>query len=284
VSKRKERPLSELVLDDFLQEIDRTRSGFHLRDATFGLKEIEGQGGAEQALEEIILKVIKRNGQKICSRRRPLFSGVTPKVYGVKVGSSRFPRWRIRPKYLRPVLRTLLARALQTLVCLPAKDNKPTNTTHQLRALARHLLKASQEARSTFGCNETNSRIATYFRGSRDPGKERLYQIPGEMEWAGETLSTICAHTRLFGSKMDSPNPQVRFGLFVLGWIGQAAGQPRYELSRTLMSAAFAASNLEPPKWIDRLAIEMSSKRERRKSWVREIRRLFAEEATSGAT
>jgi len=219
VTRRKIKQLEGLVLDDFLQEMDRILNVFHFPELKFSLKGIEERPGAKEALEKIVSCVAKQNGSKIYSQRHPLFSGISPNMYAELVGSRNCARWRIRDEYLQPVLRALLERALQTLVQLPSKDNKEGDGARQLRTMASHLLKLADEARLLFASNVVQDRITTYYRGSQEPGKERLLQIAGQMKWAGETISTICERTMLIRPRMDSPNPQVRFALLILGWL-----------------------------------------------------------------
>jgi hypothetical protein len=258
-----------LVLDDFLGYMDQTRKDYHLGNSKLGLKEIEERPDAKEALEKIVSSVSKQNGSEIYSHRHSLLSGIGRGVYSKKVGSNNCPRWRIRPKYVRSVVRALLERALQTLVHLPTKDAKQRDSTEQLRTLASHFLKLADEARLTLANSMVRDRIATYYRCSREPGKERLFEVIAEMQRTSETLNTICARTGSIGVKMDSPNPQVRFALYIVGWLDVAAGGPRYDALNTLLSAAFDIVELPSPNWIERLAIEKHSKRRRRMACAR---------------
>ncbi len=283
VTRRKEKQLTGLVLDDLLREMDGILKGFHLPESKFGLKEIEECPVAKEALERLVSSVVKQNGSKIYSQRHPLFSGISPNVYAEPIGSRKCRRWRIREGYLQPVLRALFERALQTLVRLPSGDYKQGDSTRQLRTMASHLLALADEASITFTTNVVLDRIRTYYSGSREQGKERLFQIVGQMKCVGETLNTICERTMLIRAKMDSPNPQVRFALLILGWLDASSGGPQYETVKTLITGAFQASKLEAPKWVERLAIEMHSKRRRRMAWVRESLKFRHQRAQSQA-
>jgi hypothetical protein len=56
------------------------------------------------------------------------------------------------------------------------------------------------------------------------------------------------------------------------GWLEASTGTKQYAPLANLIAAAFAAaSDKEPPKWVDRLAIEMHRKVRRRRSWIRQI-------------
>jgi hypothetical protein len=72
---------------------------------------------------------------------------------------------------------------------------------------------------------------------------------------------------------MDSPKPQVRFALYLAGWIEACTGRKHYKHLQTLAVAAFAAADRhrEPPKWVDRLEIEMNRKMKKRRRWFKMI-------------
>jgi hypothetical protein len=269
MTKQKEMPAAKFVLDNFLEEIDQISKSSHVPKAHFGLKEIERYPRAKEALEGIIMRLMERNGLVVYSHRHPLVTGVSPNIYGEEAGLGGYPRWRIRTKYIRPAVRVLLERALQILVHMSPKDEMLTDNTRQLQTLASSLLTLSDKADKTFKSNVTKKRIAKWFVYSNEPNQERIFRLVAEMAWVGETINTICAETRLIKTRIDSPNPQVRFALYIVDWIDRLTGGPRYEAVSVLITAAFYAAKLEHPKWVERLAIEMFSKRNRRKSWDR---------------
>lgn len=106
--------------------------------------------------------------------------------------------------------------------------------------------------------------------GQENADFRRLMQAGEEIKWAGSTLKTI-AKRKLHRILPDSPNPQVRFALYMAGWTEKCTGQPRYDLLKTLIQAAFHSAGKTVPKWVERLEIEMQSKKKRRQAWADSI-------------
>jgi hypothetical protein len=59
--------------------------------------------------------------------------------------------------------------------------------------------------------------------------------------------------------------------MYVLGWVEVATGSPNYGSFTALIQAAFYAAGKSPPKWTDRLSLEMHHKRQWRKKWAQAI-------------
>jgi hypothetical protein len=257
--------MRRVVLDDFLHQIDETNRDYDLGEPKCSPEKPEIRAKAQKALEEIASSVIKKNGVAIYSRRHPVLSRISPQVYAGRVGSKGWPRWKIRPAYVQPVLHCVLERALGTLVSLPAKDPRRFDSTRGLRKLSAQLLKFADSMERTLIERTVAHRIIAYYRKTDRPGEERPFVLPKEMRWAADALNNVSARTGLIWSKQeDSPNPQVRFALLIIGWLTEAAGRPQFARLTTLFEAAFEAAGRGTPKWVYRLAIEMHSKRQRR--------------------
>jgi len=116
--------------------------------------------------------------------------------------------------------------------------------------------------------HEACNRVRAYLNQGNETDRDRFSRIAEELRWAGATLNTILSETRVVKSTMDSPNPQVRFALYMVAWLEASTGRKQYENFSTLLEAAFKAARKGIPKWVDRLAIEMHGKLKRRKAWI----------------
>jgi hypothetical protein len=60
--------------------------------------------------------------------------------------------------------------------------------------------------------------------------------------------------------------------MYFVDWVEASSGNKYYRDLTTLFEATFHAAGVpETPRWVDRLAIEMNSKRRWRKEWVKRI-------------
>jgi hypothetical protein len=75
--------------------------------------------------------------------------------------------------------------------------------------------------------------------------------------------------TRTVKRNSDSPNPQVRFAMYLVRWIVACTGRKHYRNLQTLAAATFVAAGHEPPAWVDRLEIDMNRRRKKRRLWAR---------------
>jgi hypothetical protein len=137
--------------------------------------------------------------------------------------------------------------------------------------LASRLSKLAEEADVVLKQKETGDRFRAYFAENNDADRVHLLRIAEEMRWAAGRLKEVLAHTRLVKSRLSSPNPQVRFALYIAGWFEASTGRVQYELLETLITAAFLAAGSETPKWASRLAIEMHSQRRWRRSHYKAV-------------
>ena len=89
------------------------------------------------------------------------------------------------------------------------------------------------------------------------PAKPELWKLPWAMQNAAEILESV-ANLKVIKVRRGSPNPQVRFTLYLANFVKRCTGRPHYALLADLIGAAFQAAGRKPPKWIDRLEIEMN--------------------------
>lgn len=255
---------SVLCLNDFLETILDIRTQFKLPKPHFGLKQIEHVAGARKALSEIIEATERRYGPEICSKRHCLLEELGPEVYAEEFKDRAFSGyWRISPPHLDRTLRRVFEIALQTLSQLPARDTKAPRAKDRLVSLASQCSKLAEKFDPVV---RTDKRIGVYLDRPGSGERLRLLGLPAELRWAGELLNSVSSGTRIVKVRVDSPKPQVRFALFLAGWIEACTGKKHYKRLQTLSAAAFAAGlgHPEPPKWVDRLEIEMNRKMKRR--------------------
>ncbi len=157
----------------------------------------------------------------------------------------------------------------QTLTQLPRRDPKQDYSPRKLKSLATRFSKLGDEADSLLHENLSLRRIQAYFEGERsETGKARLQRVAEELRWAGGTLNMAIMRTKVVRPTMNSPNPQIRLALYLVGWFEASTGREQYTTLERLVTAAFSAAGKEAPKWADRLAVEMHLHRERRRLWA----------------
>jgi hypothetical protein len=59
--------------------------------------------------------------------------------------------------------------------------------------------------------------------------------------------------------------------MYFVTWIEFCTGAKHYSELTMLFEAAFCAAKKRTPRWVDRLAIEMNSKRDWRREWIKSI-------------
>lgn len=261
-----------LVLDDFLAEIHRTRRHYNLPEPKFAFDSIVDEVAAKSAAEKIIKNTLDRHGTGIYSKPDPFLD----QIYDIRCGEPHikpnfYSAWQIVPAYAPAVLRRLLEIALQTIVQLPKRDAPLKDGTRELKLLALHCNKLADEIDRVFKTREITRRASTYFNSRPGPGLDQLFLQAEELRRTAETVRAILANTRFVKQKTDSPNPQARLALYVIGWFEASTGKKQYASLKTLLSTAFSATQEKTPVWVDRLEIEMNRHRARRKAWIRSI-------------
>lgn len=261
-----------LVLDDILAAVYDMRKTYHPPDAKFGLEQIERQAAAKSAAESIIRGTLVRHGAEIYSTPDPLFDKICNIRRGKRINEPGFfPRWRIPPVHALKALRLLLERALQTIVQLPQKNPPLKDGTQELKLLASHCEKLAKKFNDVLGMRVARNRASVYFGGSNSPGLAQLLRQAEELKRTAETVRSILAKTRLVKQKTNSPNPQVSLAVYLIGWFEASTGKKQYAPFKTLLNGAYAANGMDTPPWVNRLEIEMTRHKTRRKAWARSI-------------
>jgi len=256
-----------LVLDDYLAVIADIRRRFGFSAPGFGLKQIKAEPGANGTLLAVLKKVSARYGTEIYSKRHPLLTELGKGIYGEEIITSGYSGYRIRPNLIAKTLQRAIEVGLQTIVQLPAKEAKPISVPKRLKATALALRRSAERLEAAF----SDADIRRYIELWDDPVSwTRLQNVPSEVRWTVESLRTV-ATLKVKRVRMDSPNPQVSLTMYILGWVEAATGKPNYEEMTILIQAAFCAAGKSPPKWTNRLPIEMHLKRQWRRKWVRTI-------------
>jgi len=270
--KEAEEKRRRLVLDYILAEIGATRRIYYLREATFGLEQIEQEPVAKPALERIIRDTLARHGTEIYSKMDPMFDKICDIRCGKRLDEPSFDaRGRIPPVRAAKVLRLLLERALQTIVQLPKKDAPLKDGKRDLKRLASHCEKLAKEMDRVFKRGVVCHHAMVYFCEGHSPGLEQFYRQAKELKRIAETIRAILAKARSKKQKMDSPHPQVRLALSLIAWLKESTGKMQYAPFKALLDGAYAAKGMDPPPWVDRLEIEMTRDRARRKAFAKSI-------------
>jgi hypothetical protein len=223
---------------------------------------------AREALEMLIQSTIDRHGAEICARPHPLLSKINAGVYSERFVSKVYSGWRISPKWIPQSLKKLLEVSLQTIPQLPTLDPKLDYSPKKLKLLASHFRKVGEEADALLQKNEVLARVRAYFAEASEGDQTLLFRVAEEMRRVADLVDAMIAHTRVERPKMNSPNPQVRFVLYIVDWFKASTGRQQYAPLEALVTAAFSAAGEETPKWVGRLAIEMHYHRRRRRQWA----------------
>lgn len=261
-----------LVLDDILWATVEVRKQFNLPKPHIGLKQIERVVGARKALGEIIEGTKRRWGPEICSKRHALLKGLGRTVYAEEIKGRAFSGyWRLSPSHADRALRRVFEIALQTLFQLPVRDPKAQRAQDKLVSLASRFRRLAEKV---YPVVQSDERIGVYFGRTESGERLRLLGLSAELRWAAEMLNAVSSDTRIVRLRMDSSNPQVRFALYLAGWIEACTGRKHYKHLQTLAAAALIAADehSEHPKWLDRLEIEMTRKMNKRRRWRKRLR------------
>jgi len=270
-----------LVLDGVLWAIVHIRKQFKLQKLNFRLEQIESVEAARKALGLIIQAAKGRHGSEIYSKGHSLLEELGPEIYAKNIKGSTFSGYRrISPSHVDRALRRVFEIALQTLSELPARDLKVQRSRDKLISLASQLSRLANKLDPVI---RADKRIRVYLpsvrskkRIVRSKKRMRLDRLSTELRWAAEMLKTVYSETRIVKLGINSPNPQVRFALYLAEWIEACTGRKYYKYLQTLAAAALAAADehREHPKWLDRLEIEMTRKMNKRRRWRERLRAL----------
>jgi hypothetical protein len=237
-------PPDSILVSEMVAWFWHERQQFSLRSPAFGLNEIEEFPEARQAITKIIDVTIRLK---------------TGGVFAQKAGDKFFgPFSKLSPCEARSELQALFETALQTITQLPSRERSNSNPKH-LASFGARLDNLAKEMQALLEQDET---LAWAVSGSSG---DRLLQVAKDLRWAGYALRKASRTRVLRVLPWDSPNVQIRVALNLVDTIQRCTGKKMYGEAQILISGAFAASGAKPPKWVDRLAIEMAQRQKRQK-------------------
>lgn len=260
--------ISGLTLDNYLHAAADMRRTFRLAKPSFDLRDIESQVGASAAVKAVVEETIQRHGTEIYAKQHELVDTLGREVYGEWTQNAIYSGHRISPASIERVLRRTIEVGLQIAVQLPTKDNK-TARAPNVGTLATGLERLAGKLDAALQHEEFRARmriLAEENAGNADS----LSRLGSELRRGAETVQAL-AKLKVKRVLSDSRNPQIRWALYFVQWITSSTGSQQYRELSALFEAAFLAARKRAPAWVDRLAIEMSFKRKRRKAWVRTI-------------
>jgi hypothetical protein len=258
-----------LVLDDYLGAIADVRKRFDLPTPSFRLRNVELYPSAKGAVQMVVDRMIGRHGASIFTRPHPLIRDLGDDIYAESVVTSVYSGCRVHVPHCKDVLRRTVEIGLQTITQLPSRYPVAPSPRRQLKSLAGAFAKAVDVADITMIQEEVRKRIELFF-GKEDEGRARLLRALDELRWCAGTLDGI-SNLKVNRLSLDSRNPQVSLALYVANWFEASTGSKQYGGFGTLLEGAFDAAKLSTPRWVGRLAVEMHSRRRRRREWMGRI-------------
>jgi hypothetical protein len=258
-----------LVFDDYLVAIADVRKRFELATPRFGLPDMELHRVVHNAVETLIKGAITRHGNAIFTKPHPLIADMGDDIYSEQVRMAAYAGNRIHPAFREQSLRRLLELGLQSIAQLPSRYPARVPPQKQLRSLGTAFDKCAERAEAAFSEENARRRIELYF-GEDHKSRQRLLGMVQELQWCSRSLSAALDF-KVVNRRKDSPNPQVSLGMYFVTWIEFCTGAKHYSELTMLFEAAFCAAKKPTPRWVDRLAIEMNSKRHWRREWIKSI-------------
>jgi hypothetical protein len=255
-------PARALVIEDFLQNIMGARRAFRLSPARLKASLFEDRS-AKAALSKLVSKALEYRTDGIYAMHTippDLDDSVCEAPTDTDVGQMR----KIRTEFERGVLGKTLEFGLETLVALPSREPWPY-TPKQMRSLSAALDKLAAKVRHAGSEFVVQRRLELL-----EPPARPLQGLATDIERAASALRDS-ADLRVKKIRIESPNPQVSFALYLVRWIAASTGRPSYTPLSTLFEKTFLAAGKDPPKWIGRLDIEMAVHKKRRRAWGKSI-------------
>lgn len=256
-----------IVLDDYLHAVASTRRDFRLNTTSPSLTQIQGQPGARPAADAVIRAFRARCGSNIYSAVNPLLGDASSGIYGRKLKDDRSSRRKIREEQIDTAILRTLELGLQTIVHLPTRYNKSAPAAKRLKSLASMLDRLATKATSAFSDPEIRGRINLY-EETITPTK--LFALPSEIRQNADAVRAL-VKLKVRRIRSDSPNPQIGFAMYFVGWIEAGTAKQHYDELEALIHSAFNAAGKPVPRWADRLAIERHLHKLRRKKWAESI-------------
>jgi hypothetical protein len=267
-STRKQTETQGLTLDDYVHAAANMRQVFKLAKPSFSLRNVESQAGASAAVQAIVDATIERQGSEIYAKRHGLLDTLGRQVYGEWTQSPIYSGHRIDQGSIERVLRKTIEIGLQIAVQLPTKDEQQVRPPN-LSALGAGLERLAGKLEATLEHEHFRARMRI-FNELNSVGADSLQKLTGELR-RGADMITAMAKLKVKRVLSDTRNPQIRWALYFIQWVASSTGRQRYSDITELFNAAFIAAGKRTPPWVERLPVEMTFKRNRRKAWVRTI-------------
>ena len=241
-----------LVLDDFLGKVQQARKSFEMRDAPLDWPALERNRATKRALEDLV-EAGAKHCASIWTNGSDLLDSFGDKLYADSIKQDEFSRRRIAPDFMRPVLRTTFQLGVDTAVRMPPKD--PPQPVFDLKALSSALVKLGEK----FSAASRNEDVRERMNSLQNSGvmMQSLEDLAQAMAAMAGNLDAAAA-IKFKRVRLGSPNPQVRFAMYLANWVTECAGRPHLPSLSRLFEAGFAARKRPAPLWIGRLEIEMN--------------------------
>lgn len=150
---------------------------------------------------------------------------------------------------------------------MPTKEANRASVPKRLKSLAVTLSRSAEKLAALLYEADVRGRIDLW---EDQAARAKLLGLPSEIRWSGDALKAV-AKLKVRKIRVNSPNPQISFTMYLIGWIEAGTGKQHYENLTTLVQAAFYAARKPLPPWTERLAIEKHLHRKRRKKWAESI-------------
>jgi len=258
-----------IVLDDYLNTVAAVRRDFTLTLPGPTMRQIEDEPAAKPAANEIIQAFVDRCGTSIYSRVHPLLGTATSDIYTDAIKTEVYSGHKIRDDRIAWALRRTLELGLQAMVQLPFRQKKSAPAAKRLKSLVSTLNRLADKLTSTIYDPEIRGRIDLYEDAT---ARGKLSALPSEIRQSANAL-TVVARLKVRKIRVNSPNPQISFAMYFIGWIEAGTGKQHYGQLETLIEAAFHAAGKAVPTWAGRLGIERHLHKRRRRKWAQSISR-----------
>jgi hypothetical protein len=259
-------------LDDFLWAIDKFRREHRLSKPHFTRTQLSQYPGYDEALRNLGKQIVQRYGRGIyLFGPHPLSEELGIVLENNSVLKAPYQLYRVSIDTVQLVLEKTILLATQTAVQLPQKGNKVGHSTKALQHLAGRFESLAKQAELGVNEREAQNRITFYWRDNGETDPASFFHKGDDLRSFAQTLRNVTSTTRVSRSRFDSPNPQVQWATYVVGWIEQVTGTPNYTILQTLLDVTFSSAGQQTPKWVDRLPVEMAVRRRRRQAFAKSI-------------
>ena len=260
--------LNVLVLDDFLAQINEACRSFKIALPELSLDRLGLSRKTSNTVERIFQDTIERHQRQIVTTAHSLLDDLGDDIYGEEIETEFAPRHLVALARQRDALRRVLELGLQVIVSLPSEYPCPRDGK-ALDGKAQKSLISALRRRSEEVCDAADDDV---IRAKLEllSAVPKLKELSSAMQSAAEVLDSV-ARMKVIKVRQGSPNPQVRFALYLVNWIKTCASRPNYAVLADLIQAAFYASKKEPPAWTNRLEIEMNREIKSRAKWAQAL-------------